>query len=58
MFCVELIAQGNHNRAIGRQLNVSEHTVKARIKSILVRLGANNRAHAVTLARDRGFLDF
>jgi hypothetical protein len=34
---------------------VSEHTVKAQIKSILSKLGANDRAHAVTLARDRGF---
>jgi len=55
---VKLIAQGTPNREIGQSLNVSEHTVKARIKSILSKLGANDRAHAVTLARDRGFLDF
>jgi len=55
---VRLIAQGTPNRDIGRSLNVSEHTVKARIRSILSKLGANDRAHAVTLARDRGFLDF
>jgi DNA-binding NarL/FixJ family response regulator len=55
---VKLIAQGNANRDIGRWLNVSEHTVKARVKSVLAKLGARDRAHAVTLARDRGFLDF
>jgi DNA-binding NarL/FixJ family response regulator len=55
---VRLIALGTPNRDIGRSLNVSEHTVKARIRSILSKLGANDRAHAVTLARDRGFLDF
>jgi DNA-binding NarL/FixJ family response regulator len=55
---VKLIAQGAPNRDIGVSLNVSEHTVKARIKSILAKLGANDRTHAVTLARDRGFLDF
>jgi DNA-binding NarL/FixJ family response regulator len=55
---VKLIAQGTPNRDIGRSLNVSEHTVKARIKSILSKLGARDRSHAVTLARDRGFLDF
>jgi DNA-binding NarL/FixJ family response regulator len=55
---VKLIAQGSANRDIGLELNVSEHTVKARIKSILAKLGANDRTHAVTLARDRGFLDF
>lgn len=55
---VKLIAQGTPNRDIGLSLNVSEHTVKSRIKSILAKLGANDRSHAVTLARDRGFLDF
>lgn len=55
---VKLIAHGKPNRDIGQTLNVSEDTVKARIKSILSKLGANDRAHAVTLARDRGFLDF
>jgi DNA-binding NarL/FixJ family response regulator len=55
---VKLIAQGTPNRDIGLSLNVSEHTVKARIKSILAKLGANDRTHAVTLARERGFLDF
>lgn len=55
---IRLIAQGIPNRDIGRSLNVSEHTIKARIKSILSKLGANDRSHAVTLARNRGFLDF
>jgi DNA-binding NarL/FixJ family response regulator len=55
---VKLVAQGRPNRDIGVSLHVSEHTVKARIKSILAKLGANDRTHAVTLARDRGFLDF
>lgn len=55
---VKLVAQGKPNRDIGKSLHVSEHTVKARIKSVLAKLGANDRAHAVTLARIRGFLDF
>jgi DNA-binding NarL/FixJ family response regulator len=55
---LRLIAQGNLNRNIGTALNVSEHTIKARLKSILSKLGAKDRAHAVTLARTRGFLDF
>ena len=55
---VKLIAQGNPNRDIGLSLNISENTVKARIKSVLIKLGARDRTHAVTLARDRGFLDF
>lgn len=55
---IKLVEQGSPNRDIGVSLNVSEHTVKARIKSILAKLGANDRTHAVTLARARGFLDF
>jgi DNA-binding NarL/FixJ family response regulator len=55
---VRLVAQGIANRDIGLSLHVSEHTVKARLKSVLAKLGANDRTHAVTLARDRGFLDF
>ncbi len=55
---IRLVEQGSPNRDIGVSLNVSEHTVKARIKSILAKLGANDRTHAVTLARARGFLDF
>jgi two-component system, NarL family, response regulator len=55
---VKLIAQGIPNRDIGKSLNVSEHTIKARIKSILGKLRANDRSHAVTVARHRGYLDF
>jgi DNA-binding NarL/FixJ family response regulator len=55
---VRLIAQGIPNRDIGKALNVSEHTIKARVKSILAKLGAHDRSHAVTVARDRGYLDF
>jgi two-component system, NarL family, response regulator len=36
---------------------VSEATVKAHMKNILAKLGANDRTHAVTIAVKRGFLD-
>ena len=55
---LKLIADGKTNRDIGHELNVSADTVKGRIKSIMSKLDANDRAHSVTLARDRGFLDF
>jgi two-component system NarL family response regulator len=55
---VKLIAQGIPNREIGELLNVSEHTIKARIKSILAKLRANDRSHAVTIARSLGYLDY
>lgn len=54
---LRLIAQGIQNREIGRKLNVTEHTVKARIKNILQKLRANDRAHAASLAKTRGFID-
>jgi DNA-binding NarL/FixJ family response regulator len=54
---LRLIASGKHNRRIGEELNVSEDTVKSRIKNILAKLNAHDRSHAVALALKRGFLD-
>ena len=51
------VATGNSNKIIGAQLLLSEATVKGHIKSILSKLGANDRTHAVTIAMKRGFLD-
>lgn len=56
--CVlRLAAQGNSNRAIGDALNLSEETVKTRMKAILGKLNASDRTHAVSIAIRRGFLD-
>ena len=54
---LQLVAGGHINRDIGRKLNVSEEAVKARTKSIFAKLNARDRAHAVTIARQRGFID-
>jgi DNA-binding NarL/FixJ family response regulator len=51
------VATGNSNKIIGAQLSVSEATVKGHMKSILSKLGANDRTHAVTIAIKRGFID-
>lgn len=51
------VAAGNSNKIIASQLSVSEATVKGHMKSILSKLGANDRTHAVTIALKRGFLD-
>lgn len=51
------IANGKSNHAIGKALHVSEETVKTRIKRILQKLGAEDRAHAVAIAARRGYLD-
>ena len=51
------VAQGNSNKAIAAELSVSEATIKAHMKSVLAKLGANDRTHAVTIAVKRGFLE-
>lgn len=54
---LQLAALGYGNRDIGETLCVSEETVKSRIRSILGKLGASDRTHAVAIAILRGFLD-
>jgi DNA-binding NarL/FixJ family response regulator len=54
---LRLVATGNSNKVIASRLNVSEATVKGHMKTILSKLGANDRTHAVTIALRRGFID-
>ena len=54
---LRLVANGNSNKIIGAQLHVSEATIKGHLKSILAKLSANDRTHAVTIAIRRGFID-
>ena len=51
------VAQGNSNSGIAAALSISEHTVKNHIKSILSKLGATDRTHAVMIGLKRGFID-
>jgi DNA-binding NarL/FixJ family response regulator len=51
------VAAGTSNKVIAWQLALSEATVKCHMKSILSKLGANDRTHAVTIAMRRGFID-
>jgi DNA-binding NarL/FixJ family response regulator len=51
------VAAGNANKMVAIHLKVSEETVKAHIKSILSKLGANDRTHAVTIALKRGIIE-
>jgi DNA-binding NarL/FixJ family response regulator len=50
------VAAGNANKRVAQLLNVSEETVKAHMKNILSKLGANDRTHAVTIALKRGII--
>ena len=51
------VAHGNANREIAAVLNVTEGTVKAHMKSIIAKLGAKDRTHAVLIALKRGILE-
>jgi DNA-binding NarL/FixJ family response regulator len=51
------VAMGTANKSIAAEMSVSEATIKAHMKSILAKLGANDRTHAVTIAVKRGFLE-
>ena len=54
---LRLVATGSSNKHIATVLAISESTVKAHMKSILPKLGANDRTHAVMIALKRGILD-
>jgi DNA-binding NarL/FixJ family response regulator len=53
---LRLIAAGNGNKQIADALSISEATVKSRVTNILSKLGANDRAHAVTIGLKRGII--
>lgn len=53
---LQLVAEGLPNKAIARELGISEHTAKFHVGSLLSKLGAASRTEAVTLATRRGLL--
>jgi DNA-binding NarL/FixJ family response regulator len=54
---LRLIALGCANKEIAARLSITEETVKSRVKNILLKLGANDRTHAVTTAIKRGIIE-
>jgi len=53
---LQLVAEGQTNRQIAVALGITERTVKFHVTTIMKKLGADNRAHAVALAAERGLL--
>ena len=49
-------AAGNGNKQIGVHLGIAEDTVKAHIRTILAKLDAHDRTHAVAIAVKRGII--
>ena len=54
---LKLIAKGNANKEIAAQLAVAADTVKKHVTSILEKLAANDRTHAVTIGLKRGIIE-
>jgi DNA-binding NarL/FixJ family response regulator len=54
---LQLITMGNANKAIAAQLSLTEETVKSHVRSILAKLGANDRTHAVAIGLKRGIIE-
>jgi DNA-binding NarL/FixJ family response regulator len=53
---LRLLAQGRSNRAIARQLGLSEATVKGHVSRLLDKLNASSRLEAVVRATDVGLI--
>lgn len=54
---LRLIAAGNANKIVADKLSITEETVKGHVKSILSKLGVNDRTHAVTVGLKRGIIE-
>jgi DNA-binding NarL/FixJ family response regulator len=54
---LQLVRDGNRNKQIADRLSIAETTVNFHIKNLVAKLGANDRAHAVTIAIRRGLIE-
>jgi DNA-binding NarL/FixJ family response regulator len=52
----ELVGRGLRNKEIATELRISEETVQVHVKSILTKLGVNDRTAAVNVAMRRGII--
>ena len=53
---LKYIAEGKTNKEIANNLGISGNTVKNQVSNILLRLNANDRAHAVALSLHNGWI--
>ena len=54
---LQSLSLGNSNRMIGEQLGISTETVKAHMRSLMSKLGAEDRTQALLLALRRGIIE-
>ena len=57
MAVLRQVASGNSNKIAADNLGISEETVKAHMRNVLSKLGANDRTHAVSIAVKRGIIE-
>jgi DNA-binding NarL/FixJ family response regulator len=53
---LRLVADGNSNKVVADLLGITEDTVKGHMRNVLLKLQANDRTRAVTIALKRGYL--
>lgn len=53
---LHLVAAGKANKRVAAELAISEETVKTHMKTIMAKLSASDRTHAVTIAMRRGII--
>lgn len=53
---IALVAQGQSNKEIARSMGISAETVKTHLKNVFEKLGVQQRAQAVLMARSLGLL--
>ncbi|CAN5351557.1 N/A [soil metagenome] len=53
---LELLGRGLSNKMIGRELSISEHTVKFHVSSVYAKLGASSRTEALSLGARHGLI--
>ena len=53
---LRLMARGFRNKQLAALLNISEHTAKFHVSSVLAKLGARTRTEAVTIGMTRGLV--
>jgi DNA-binding NarL/FixJ family response regulator len=54
---LRMVGEGCSNKIVADHLKISEDTVKGHMRSILSKLNANDRTHAVMIAVKRGFIE-
>jgi DNA-binding NarL/FixJ family response regulator len=54
---LQLVATGQPNKAIARQLSIELGTVKSHVSAIMTKLGATSRTHAARIAALRGLVE-